>query len=171
MSHIQLIQGDITTAHVDAIVNAANSRMLGGGGVDGAIHRVAGPELLQACLQVPESEPGVRCPVGHAQITRAGRLSAKFVIHTVGPIYRSHHHSGPYLESAYRHTLELARTHHCHSIAFPAISCGVYGYPYQDAAQIALTTCLDYGELDITFYLFADDIYQVWQDVYQQLLA
>ena len=136
---IKTILGDITTLAVDAIVNAANQRMLGGGGVDGAIHRAAGPELYEACLKVPEVRPGVRCPTGEARITSGFRLPAKFVIHTVGPVYRDGRHGEPELLAAcYRNSLALAAENACRSIAFPCISTGVYGYPIEDAARIAV---------------------------------
>ena len=136
---IRIVQGDITTLAVDAIVNAANQMMLGGGGVDGAIHRAAGPELYEACLKVPEVRPGVRCPTGEARITPGFRLPAKFVIHTVGPVYRDGRHGEPELLAAcYRNSLALAAENGCKSIAFPCISTGVYGYPIEDAAKIAV---------------------------------
>ena len=136
---IKIIQGDITTLAVDAIVNAANQVMLGGGGVDGAIHRVAGYELYKACLKVPEVRPGVRCPAGEARITPGFNLPAKFVIHTVGPVYRDGQHSEPgKLANCYRNSLALAAENGCRSIAFPCISTGVYGYPIEDAAKIAV---------------------------------
>ena len=136
---IKIIQGDITTLAVDAIVNAANQVMLGGGGVDGAIHRVAGPELYEACLKVPEVRPGVRCPTGEARITPGFNLPAKFVIHTVGPVYRDGLHGEPEkLGACYRNSLALAAENGCKSIAFPCISTGVYGYPIEDAARIAI---------------------------------
>lgn len=139
MTNIQILEGDITTAEVDAIVNAANPFMLGGGGVDGAIHRAAGPELLKACHQVPETE-GIRCPTGEARITTAGNLPARYVIHTVGPVYNSDPAPIQNLTSAYHASLKLADQHQCKTIAFPAISCGVYGYPYEEAARIAFST-------------------------------
>ena len=136
---ITLVQGDITTLDVDAIVNAANERMLGGGGVDGAIHRAAGPELYEACLGVPEVRPGVRCPTGQSRITPAFNLAARYVIHTAGPIWRGGDRGeAKLLASCYRTALELARQHQARSIAFPAISCGVYGYPIDEAAAIAV---------------------------------
>ena len=136
---IKIIQGDITTLAVDAIVNAANQVMLGGGGVDGAIHRAAGPELYEACLRVPEVRPGVRCPTGEARITPGFRLPAKFVIHTVGPVYRDGLHGEPEkLAACYRNSLALAAENGCKSIAFPCISTGIYGYPIEDAAKIAV---------------------------------
>ncbi len=136
---IKIIQGDITTLAVDAIVNAANQVMLGGGGVDGAIHRVAGYELYKACFKVPEVRPGVRCPTGEARITPGFKLPAKFVIHTVGPVYRDGQHGEPEkLAACYRNSLALAAENGCTSIAFPCISTGIYGYPKEAAAQIAV---------------------------------
>ena len=132
---IQIIQADITTLPVAAIVNAANERMLGGGGVDGAIHRAAGRELFEACLAVPEVRPGVRCPTGKARITPGFRLPAKHVIHTVGPVWRGGTHGEPDLLAAcYRNSLALAAAHACRTGAFPCISTGVYGYPLEPAA-------------------------------------
>lgn len=139
MARIEVRQGDITTLEVDAIVNAANERMLGGGGVDGAIHRAAGPDLKEACRAVPEVRPGVRCPTGEARITRGFDLPARRVIHTVGPVWRGGGEGEPeLLASCYRSSLELAREHGIRSVAFPAISCGVYGYPPERAAEIAV---------------------------------
>ena len=136
---IKIIKGDITTLAVDAIVNAANQVMLGGGGVDGAIHRAAGRELYKACLKVPEVRPGVRCPTGEARITPGFKLPAKFVIHTVGPVYRDGNHGEPEkLASCYRYSLTLAAENGCSSIAFPCISTGVYGYPKEEATKIAV---------------------------------
>ena len=136
---IEVIRGDITQLDVDAIVNAANERMLGGGGVDGAIHRAAGPQLYDACLAVPEVRPGVRCPTGESRITPGFNLPARYVIHTVGPVWRGGTHGEPaLLASCYRTALDLARQHRLGSIAFPAISCGVYGYPLDEAAAIAV---------------------------------
>ncbi|MBR4259894.1 MAG: O-acetyl-ADP-ribose deacetylase [Kiritimatiellae bacterium] len=142
---IKIIQGDITTLAVDAIVNAANQVMLGGGGVDGAIHDAAGPELYKACLKVPEVRPGVRCPTGEARITPGFKLPAKFVIHTVGPVYRDGQHGEPEkLAACYRNSLALAAENGCKSIAFPCISTGIYGYPIEDAAKIAVREVKDY---------------------------
>ena len=136
---IKIIQGDITTLAVDAIVNAANQVMLGGGGVDGVIHDAAGEELFEACLKVPEVRPGVRCPTGEARITPGFKLPAKFVIHTVGPVYRDGQHGEPEkLAACYRNSLTLAAENGCTSIAFPCISTGIYGYPKEAAAQIAV---------------------------------
>ena len=136
---IKIIQGDITTLAVDAIVNAANPVMLGGGGVDGAIHRAAGHGLYEACLKVPEVRPGVRCPTGEARITPGFKLPAKFVIHTVGPVYRDGRHGEPEkLAACYRNSLALVAENGCKSVAFPCISTGIYGYPKEDAAEIAV---------------------------------
>ena len=140
MNNIFLVNGDITKANVDAIVNAANTTLLGGGGVDGAIHRAAGPELLQACSQLDEVN-GVRCPFGQARITPAGKLNAKFVIHTVGPIYKNSPNPKATLESAYENSLDLALANGCRTVALPAISCGIYGYPLDEAAKIAISVC------------------------------
>ncbi|USN98547.1 MAG: O-acetyl-ADP-ribose deacetylase [Phycisphaeraceae bacterium] len=131
---------DITTLNVDAIVNAANERCLGGGGVDGAIHRAAGPRLIEACRQLPEVRPGVRCPTGEARLTPAFDLPCKAVIHTVGPVWHGgHHNEDDLLASCYRNSLDLAAQHNLATIAFPAISTGVYGFPADRAARIAVT--------------------------------
>lgn len=161
-SHIHLVHGDITQANVDIIVNAANPQMLGGGGVDGAIHRAAGPTLLAACCLVPEVD-GVRCPVGEARITSAGDLSAKFVIHTVGPIYASDSNPAEHLYACYQHVFALAKQKNAHTIACPAISCGVYGYPCHEAAMIAMSACKAETELEIYFYLFDEASFMVWK--------
>jgi len=137
---IEIIERDITTLRVDAIVNAANETLLGGGGgVDGAIHRAAGPELLAACRAVREVAPGVRCPTGEARITPGFHLPARFVIHVVGPVWTNGRNGEPaLLASCYRNALELAHAHALDSIAFPAISCGTFGYPIEEAARIAV---------------------------------
>ena len=181
---IKIIQGDITTLAVDAIVNAANQVMLGGGGVDGAIHRAAGHELYEACLQVPEVRPGVRCPTGEARITPGFKLPAKFVIHTVGPVYREitapcggsrpmgkrtrraervprQHGEPEKLANCYRNSLVLAAENGCKSIAFPCISTGVYGYPIEDAAKIAMREVEEFlaakgAEMEVVFCCFSD---------------
>jgi O-acetyl-ADP-ribose deacetylase len=139
MRTVEVVRADITTLDVDAIVNAANERMLGGGGVDAAIHYAAGQELLEACWRVPEVRPGVRCPTGESRITPGFRLPARYVIHTVGPIWRGGTHGEPdLLASCYRSAMTLVREHELRSVAFPAISCGAYGYPVADAAAIAV---------------------------------
>jgi len=139
MRRIAIVRADITTLEVDAIVNAANERMLGGGGVDGAIHRAAGPGLLAECRGLPEVRSGVRCPTGEARITDGHDLPARYVIHTVGPVWHEGERGEPeLLASCYRASLALAVEYDVRSIAFPAISCGVYGYPIVDAAAIAV---------------------------------
>ena len=141
MHRVRIIKEDITKLEVDAIVNAANEYMLGGAGVDGAIHRAAGSKLLKACRAVPEVRPAVRCPTGEARITPGFNLPAKYVIHTVGPVWRGGDAGEPnLLASCYRSCLELARQHQIASLAFPAISCGVYGYPFAEAAAIVRST-------------------------------
>ncbi len=150
-----MVQADITTLAVDAIVNAANSSLLGGGGVDGAIHRAAGPGLLEACRSLGG------CPAGQARITGGHRLPARFVIHTVGPVWRDGA-SGEddLLASCYRESLSLAEAHQCQSLAFPAISTGIYGFPADRAAAIAVAACrawLAAHELPQTIALVAFD--------------
>ncbi|MGH8264945.1 MAG: O-acetyl-ADP-ribose deacetylase [Steroidobacteraceae bacterium] len=139
MSRIELLRGDITALAIDAIVNAANETLLGGGGVDGAIHRAAGPLLVEACRRIGQVRPGVRCPTGEARITEGFRLPARFVIHTAGPVWQGGSEGeAESLASCYRNSLALAREHGIHGIAFPAISCGAYGYPIDEAARIAV---------------------------------
>jgi O-acetyl-ADP-ribose deacetylase (regulator of RNase III) len=152
MHRIQVITGDITRQEVDVIVNAANERMLGGGGVDGAIHRAAGPELLDACHAVAEVRPGVRCPTGEARITPGFLLRARFVVHTVGPVWRGGS-SGEHdlLASCYRSSLALALQHGAGSIAFPAISTGVFGFPLWQASQSAVQEVTAFLERQTAF--------------------
>ena len=164
-TNLTVVRADITTLDVDAIVNAANTGLLGGGGVDGAIHRAAGPELLAACRALPELRPGVRCPTGDARITPGFRLKARFVIHTAGPVWRGGTQGEPeLLVSCYRNSMALARTHDVGSIAFPAISCGIYGFPIDEAAQIAVREIRE--ELTVAptvssvlLVAFGDDVY------------
>ncbi|MGR4991969.1 macro domain-containing protein [Vibrio sp. WZ-1] len=164
MTAIYLINGDITKAKVDAIVNAANTRMLGGGGVDGAIHKAAGPELLRACYDMEEVN-GIRCPWGDARITAAGQLNARFVIHAVGPVYNKFSDPRAVLESAYQRALDLALDNDCQTVALPAISCGIFGYPPHEAAKIALAVChrKEYQSLSLYFYLFGEEMLDIWQ--------
>ena len=160
---IELVRGDITEQDADAVVNAANSSLLGGGGVDGAIHRAAGPELLRECRTLGG------CATGDAKITRGYRLAAKHVIHTVGPVWNGGASGEPeLLASCYRRSLELALVHSIRTIAFPAISCGVYGYPMERAAGIAVRECSRFArEHDaierITFALFGSDALAIYQ--------
>lgn len=137
----EVVIGDITRLALDAIVNAANESLLGGGGVDGAIHRAAGAGLLAECRRLPEVRPGVRCPTGEARITSGHALPARFVIHVVGPVWEGGDDGEPALLAAcYRNALQLAREHGVASIAFPAISCGVFGYPRGHSAAVAVAT-------------------------------
>ena len=136
---IQVIQGDITRLDLEAIVNAARESLLGGGGVDGAIHRAAGPGLLEECRALPEIEPGVRCPTGQAKLTHGHDLPAKFIIHTVGPVWQGgKHDEDETLARCYRNVLRLAAVHGISSVAIPAISTGAYGFPLERAAAIAV---------------------------------
>jgi O-acetyl-ADP-ribose deacetylase (regulator of RNase III) len=153
---IRVLAADITQLALDAIVNAANERMLGGGGVDGAIHRAAGPLLLDACRSIPEVRPGVRCPTGEARITPGFDLPAKYVIHTAGPIWQGGEENEPeLLASCYSSVLDLAAKGGITSLAFPAISCGVYGYPADQAARIAVATIRKHaGVIAVTLVAF-----------------
>jgi O-acetyl-ADP-ribose deacetylase (regulator of RNase III) len=156
---LELVQGDVTQQSVDAIVNAANSRLAGGGGVDGAIHRAGGPAIMEETgRRYPDG-----CPTGSAVISGAGHLPAKYVIHAVGPVYRDGAHGeAVLLASAYQACLELAAEHTCRSIAFPSLSTGAYRYPVESASRIALTTAIQYlraHELPelVRFVLFSGD--------------
>ncbi len=163
---IDIIRGDITKLDVDAIVNAANATLLGGGGVDGAIHRAAGPELLAECRTLRRCEPG------EAKLTQGYRLPAHFVIHTVGPVWAGGKRGeAETLANCYRNSLQLAVENGIKSIAFPAISCGAYRYPIREAAQIALKTTREFlattDEIEnVIFVLWSEDLYQA----YRQLL-
>ncbi len=139
---IEVIQGDITNVRVDAVVNAANSSLLGGGGVDGAIHRAGGPRILEECRQIIARQGG--CATGQAVITSAGNLPSKYVIHTVGPVYGQSPQDADLLRNCYINSLKLASDYHCRSVAFPNISTGVYGYPKHMAARIAVQAVHDF---------------------------
>lgn len=173
---LNIQKGDITKWYVDgssdAIVNPANERMLGGGGADGAIHRAAGPELRAACYNVPEVRPGVRCPTGEARITPGFGLPASHVVHTVGPIYDPDSNPEASLRGAYRNSLRVAREKNIQYIAFPAISCGVFGYPYGEAATLAISTVREYANdfKEVHFVLFEDSVYNVWLNKANELL-
>jgi len=166
---IEIVEADITTLRLDAIVNAANESLLGGGGVDGAIHRAAGPELLAACRALPKVRPGVRCPTGEARITLGFRLPAQYVIHTVGPIWNGGAHGEPErLASCYRASLRLAMARAIESIAFPAISCGVYGYPIDAAVAVAVREARGWtdggdGPQRIVFCCFGTELAQAYR--------
>ncbi len=141
---LELVRGDITQQEVDAVVNAANPSLMGGGGVDGAIHRAGGPAILEECKQIVRTLPGHRLPPGEAVLTTGGRLPARFVIHTVGPVWRGGTEGeDQVLARAYRSSLQLAREHGLRSVAFPSISTGAYGFPVERAASVALRTVVE----------------------------
>lgn len=164
---LKLMVGDITRVTVDAIVNAANSALAGGGGVDGAVHRAGGPSIMQELDRIRATAGG--CPTGSAVVTTAGRLPAQFVFHAVGPVYRGGKHGeAGLLASCYRTCLRLAEEHAVQTIAFPSISTGVYGYPIAEACPIALAQVAQHLEreearlVEVTFVLFSDADYQVY---------
>ncbi|GBD26481.1 O-acetyl-ADP-ribose deacetylase [bacterium HR30] len=168
---IQLVQGDITQQDTEAIVNAANRSLRGGGGVDGAIHRAGGPQILEECKKLGG------CETGDAKTTSGGRLKAKYVIHAVGPIYRGGKHGeAELLASAYRRSLEEAAAHNVTSIAFPSISTGAYGYPIEEASRIALETVMNQlprfpGIKLVRFVLFTKNDLQVYETQLDKILA
>jgi len=168
LNRIEIKQGDITRLDVDAIVNAANTSLLGGGGVDGAIHRAAGPALLAECRTIGG------CPTGEARITRGYKLSARHVIHTVGPVYRGTPDDSRLLAACYHNGLKLAVQHQIATIAFPAISCGVYGYPIHEACRIAVDTTYNFLKTNgiikmVSFILFSSGNLKVYQDYLHKL--
>jgi O-acetyl-ADP-ribose deacetylase (regulator of RNase III) len=162
---IQIVQGDITKMDVDAIVNAANTTLLGGGGVDGAIHRAAGPELLAECRKLGGCRPG------EAKITRGYRLPARFVIHTVGPVWRGgKHREAETLANCYRNSLQLAVENRINTLAFPAISCGAYGYPIQEATQVAFETTRGFLAASqklqkLIFAVWGKEVYDAYREI------
>ena len=163
LDRIEVKQGDITTLAVDAIVNAANASLLGGGGVDGAIHRAAGPELLAECRTLGG------CPTGEARITAGYNLATRHVIHTVGPVYSGKPQDKSLLTACYQNSLKLAVDNHAASIAFPAISCGVYGYPIAEACRIAVDTVCNFLQNNktiekVVFMLFSPGNLKVYED-------
>lgn len=168
-ARILLYQGDITAQHVGAVVNAANSRLAGGGGVDGAIHRAGGPAILEACRKIGG------CPAGSAVITTGGNLPARYVIHAVGPVYSNGVSGEPeLLRSAYKSCLNLAEKNGIQSIAFPSISTGAYGYPIAEAAQIALSTAIEhikgFGRIEqVIFVLFSNRDFEVYESLLNEM--
>ena len=170
MNQIELVRGDITKLEVDAVVNAANSSLMGGGGVDGAIHQAAGPKLMEECLKIRERQDG--CPPGEAVITSGGNLKAKFVIHAVGPIWHGGNEGGhELLASAYRNSLVLAESNSVERIAFPNISTGIYGFPKVPAAEIAIRQVKEFLKKSanigtVIFCCFDEENF----DIYDQLL-
>jgi O-acetyl-ADP-ribose deacetylase len=169
-ARLQLVEGDLTQQDVDAIVNAANSSLLGGGGVDGAIHRAGGPKILEECRQIGG------CPTGEARLTTGGNLKARHVIHTVGPVYRDGgYREAELLASCYRKSLKLASARGLTSVAFPSISTGAYGYPLAEAARVALQTVMAYltqhQEIKLVrFVLFGKTPYETYEKALRELL-
>lgn len=156
---LTIITGDITKCSATAIVNAANTSLLGGGGVDGAIHRAAGPELLAECRMLHG------CKTGQAKITKGYNLKAKYIIHTPGPVWQGGgHHEGNILESCYRNCLELALKHEIYDIAFPSISTGIYRFPVRKAAEIAVRTIHQYPQMDVTMVCFDEVTRQAYEE-------
>jgi O-acetyl-ADP-ribose deacetylase (regulator of RNase III) len=175
-ARIRLVQGDITSMETDAIVNAANSSLMGGGGVDGAIHRRGGPKILEECKKIRATTWPQGLPTGKAVITGAGNLKAKHVIHTVGPVWHGGNHGEPeLLAQAYRNSLKLAASRRLKTIAFPSISTGAYRYPLEDAAKIAVKTVKEFIEKDdnldeVVFVLFSENALKVYTQKAEKLL-
>ncbi len=174
---LQLIEADITDIEADAIVNAANSSLMGGGGVDGAIHRKGGPKILEECKRIRATEWPDGLPTGKAVITSGGNLKAKYVIHTVGPVCLGGFHvEAELLKQAYKNSLKLAVAKGIKTIAFPSISTGAYGYPVEDASQIAVGTVKDFLEKEdklerVVFVLFSENDYQVYLQTAKSILS
>ena len=174
---LQLIKGDITDIEADAIVNAANSSLMGGGGVDGAIHRKGGPKILEECKRIRATEWPDGLPTGKAVITSGGNLKAKYVIHTVGPVWLGGFHvEAELLKQAYKNSLKLAVAKGLKTIAFPSISTGAYGYPIEDASQIAVRAVKDFLEKEdklerVVFVLFSENDFQVYFKTAESILA
>ena len=169
MNNIKIVSGDITQSDCECIVNAANNSLLGGGGVDGAIHRAAGSGLLKECLTLGG------CKTGEAKITKGYNLKARYIIHTVGPVYYGRDEDAELLKNCYINTLNLAKQHNIHSISFPAISTGAYGYPLREATSIALNSVLvwfrenpDY-DITVEFCCFSEEMYSYYQSIYGAL--
>ncbi|MFD0772932.1 O-acetyl-ADP-ribose deacetylase [Streptomonospora algeriensis] len=158
---ITLVQGDITEQRVDAVVNAANSSLMGGGGVDGAVHRAGGPEILEECRRLRDTSHPHGLPAGDAVATTAGRMPATWVIHTVGPVYSTSEDRSCILASCYRRSLEVADGLNAASVAFPAVSAGVYGWPMDSAAEIAVRSVQEASNTvsEVRFVLFSPDVY------------
>jgi O-acetyl-ADP-ribose deacetylase (regulator of RNase III) len=169
MVEIVLVQGDITETEVDAVVNAANSSLLGGGGVDGAIHRRGGPQILAECRALRADRYPDGLPTGQAVATTAGRLPARWVIHTVGPVYSRSEDRSALLASCYRESLRVADELGAASVAFPAVSAGIYGWPLDDAARIAIGTVRDAetAVLEARFVLFSADVLEAFRKAYE----
>ncbi|MGW1891401.1 O-acetyl-ADP-ribose deacetylase [Streptomyces sp. NPDC002004] len=166
MTAITLVQGDITEQSVDAIVNAANSSLLGGGGVDGAIHRRGGPAILEECRRLRAGHYGKGLPTGQAVATTAGDLDARWVVHTVGPVWSATEDRSELLASCYRESLRVAAELGARTVAFPAVSTGIYGWPIEDGARIAVRTVLDTADPsieDVRFVLFDQRAYVAFE--------
>jgi O-acetyl-ADP-ribose deacetylase (regulator of RNase III) len=176
-TRVRLVQGDITDVDADALVNAANSSLLGGGGVDGAVHRKGGSRILEECKRIRDTEWPNGLPTGKAVITGGGQLKAKNVIHTVGPVWRGGSHGEPgLLADAYKNSLRLAVSKKLKTIAFPSISTGAYGYPIKEASSIALKTVRQFLESkdqleDVIFVLFAKSDFDVYADAANDILG
>lgn len=170
---LSLMVGDITKQKTDAIVNAANSSLMGGGGVDGAIHRAGGPKILEECMKIREKQGG--CDTGEAVITTGGNLPAKYVIHTVGPIWGGGNHKEPeLLANCYKNSLKLSVENDIKTVSFPSISTGAYGYPIDQAGEVALKVIIDFLKKDnslneVVFTLFNDTIYKSYENILKSI--